>query len=583
MDLDDDHLEPMNRSAWRYYARLYRGSYRTLLLSLVVSVGQSILVLAITYLIAYAFDEVIPTRDSGLLILTGVAIVMLYLLNGAGALWTRYVILRITKSAILQLRCDILEKFYAFSRSYYSETDRGTLHTMAVQDTERLDIMSNALVADFVPALLTSIALCIILAYLNWLLFLVMISIVPVFVVLSRSIGGKVREHVRAFRQSFETFSKGVLFVLQVMDLTRIQSAEGFELRRQRSIMDTLRLSSGRMAWVGTAYSLLQSTILAAAGVIILVVGGQAITLGQMTLGELLSFYAAVALLRTNLQTTFKSIPSILQGNESLNSLYDLLQTSGVRPYWGTQRIAFRGGITLESVSFQYRDCPVLLEVDLTIRPGTTVALMGPNGSGKSTIVNLVLGFYRPCIGQVCADDHPFSELDVVDLRRQVGVVTQDPTMLPGTIWENIIYGYPDTDPAQVIQAAKLATAHEFIEQLPQRYDTIVGEDGILLSGGQGQRVAIARALLRRPKLLILDEPTNHLDEAAVQQLMNNLRELDSTPATLLISHDVDIVRQAQYVYVLHQGRIVASGLPVELLQDRIPAEVFTAMKDEAQ
>lgn len=572
----------MNRSAWRYYGRLYRGSYRRLFLSLLVSVGQAFLVLAITYLIAYAFDRVIPTRDSGLLVLTGVAIVLLYLLNGAGTLWTRYVILKITKAAVLQLRCDVLDRFYAFSRSTYSEADRGKLHAIAVQDTERVDVMSNALVAEFIPALFTSIALCIILAALNWLLFLVMISIIPVFIVLSRSVGGKVREHVHAFRQSFEAFSRGMLFVLQMMDLTRIQSAERFEVQRQSRVMDILRLSSGRMAWVATAYSLIQSTILAAAGVVILVIGGQAITLGQMTLGELLSFYAAVTLLRTHLQTTFRSIPVIIQGNESLNSLYDLLQSSDLRPYGGTRRIPFSGRIALESVSFRYKDYPVLREVSLTVSPGSTVALVGPNGSGKSTIAHLILGFYRPDEGRICADDHPFDELDIVDLRRHVGVVTQDPALLSGTIWENIVYGYPETDPARVIQAAKLATAHEFVWQLPQGYETVVGEDGILLSGGQGQRITIARALLRQPKLLILDEPTNHLDEAAVQQLMNNLRGLDSMPSILLISHDMDIVRQAQHLYVLHEGRIVASGRPTELLQERIPDEVFAAMKEGA-
>jgi ABC-type bacteriocin/lantibiotic exporter with double-glycine peptidase domain len=199
----------------------------------------------------------------------------------------------------------------------------------------------------------------------------------------------------------------------------------------------------------------------------------------------------------------------------------------------------------------------VLRDVTLTINPGSTVALVGPNGSGKSTIGNLILGFYRPQTGELCADDQPFTELDMVHLRRQIGVVTQDPILFPGTIWENITYGAPNVSSSQVIQAAKLATAHESIDQLPKGYQTFVGEDGILLSGGQRQRIALARALLREPALLILDEPTNHLDEAGVRQLMGSLDQLGNAPTILMISHDVAIVDQAEYIYVLQAGGIV--------------------------
>lgn len=145
----------------------------------------------------------------------------------------------------------------------------------------------------------------------------------------------------------------------------------------------------------------------------------------------------------------------------------------------------------------------------------------------------------------------------------------QDPIIFPGTIWDNITYGRPNASPQEVIRASELATAHELIQQFPEGYDTFVGENGVLLSGGQRQRIAIARALLRQPKFLVLDEPTNHLDEAAVHQLMNNLKRLDEVPAILMITHDMDIVRGTQHIYVLQGGRIVASGHPGTLLQEK--------------
>jgi len=531
-----------------------------LILSVIASIMQALILLSIALLVRHVFDDLIPAGNFHLLALVGTGIVFLYLINGGITLWTRHVILKTTKAAIQRFRGEILGKFYAFSRSYYSEADRSKLHTIMVQDTERLDIMSNAVIAQLIPALLISVALGAILIYLNWLLFLVMTSIVPLLFVVGRSIGKMVRKRVHAFHRSFERFSRGILFVLQMMDLTRIQSAEHFESERQGKNLEELRFASGHMAWLRAAYSLIQNMIIASSGVVILIVGGGAVATGYMTLGGLLSFYTAVTLLRTHLNTISSCIPQIIEGNESLTTLFSLLETKDSRPYSGMKRIAFSGRITLESVYFQYRDRPVLHDIDLTIHPGTTVALVGPNGAGKSTIAYLVLGFYRPQRGQLCADDHPFGELDIVHLRRHIGVVSQDPAIFPGTVLENITYGCPDVSTRQIVQASELATAHGFIQALPEGYDTFVGEGGVLLSSGQRQRIAIARALLRQPRLLILDEPTNHLDETAVRQLMSNLRTLDGVPAIMIISHDMGLVHEAQYVYVLQEGRIVTSG-----------------------
>ena len=201
-----------------------------------------------------------------------------------------------------------------------------------------------------------------------------------------------------------------------------------------------------------------------------------------------------------------------------------------------------------------------LKSIDLTVEEGDFFALLGPNGAGKTTIANLILGFYRPQEGRIYMDDQPLNELDVVYLRRFIGTVRQDPIFFPGTIFENITYGNPDIDPHRVNQMADLATAHEFINQLPNGYDTFVGEDGVQLSGGERQKIAIARALLRKPRLLILDEPTIHLDDRTVHKLVNNLMSLKFEPTILLISHDINIVKEAANIYVLHEGRILENG-----------------------
>ncbi len=551
---------PFNMPAWRYYVKFYQGSHGVLLLTVLISVVQSLFVLPIAFLVRYVFDKVLPAGDVYLLLFTGLTILLLNLINDGIILWTRYITLKITKIAIRRFREELLHKAYTFSRAYYTETDMSKLHASIVQDTERLDVMSNALVSLFLPALVTSVTLCGVLIYLNWFLSLISIITFPLLYFVSRPIGNMVRKRIRTFHRSFENFSKGVLFVLQMMDLTKTQSAESVEIGRQRKLLEDLRLTSGTMAWLVTAYSLIQNTIATTSGVIILVIGGASVASGSMTLGDLLSFYVAFGLFGNYLRTISSSIPNIISGNESLITLFNVSNIKDSKPYSGRREIPFSGRIALESVYFQYGENPILEDINLNIYPNTTVGIAGPNGSGKSTIINLILGFYRPQKGELYADNEPYDELDIVALRRNIAVVMQDPIIFPGTIFENITYGSADATLEQVIQSAELATAHEFIQELPEGYDTYVGENGMLLSGGQRQRIAIARALLRQPTLLILDEPTNHLDESSVIRFMNNLKSTDKLPTTLIISHDMDIMRELNNIYVLKEGRILNTG-----------------------
>jgi ABC-type multidrug transport system fused ATPase/permease subunit len=239
--------------------------------------------------------------------------------------------------------------------------------------------------------------------------------------------------------------------------------------------------------------------------------------------------------------------------------LFDTLDDADTLPYHGQKRLDFRGEIRIKNVSFAYQDRNVLNEVSLTIKPGTTTAIDGPNGAGKSTLVHLMLGFYRPSQGGLYADGCPYDEIDLQLLRSQIGIVPQNPVIFSGTILENITYGLPEATREQVDEASRLSTALEFIRDLADRYDTIVGENGMTLSGGQRQRIAIARALIRCPRLLILDEPTNHLDVASIHQFIQNINSLAYAPAVLLISHHRNITEQAQVIYKLKEGRLVRS------------------------
>jgi ATP-binding cassette subfamily B protein len=250
-------------------------------------------------------------------------------------------------------------------------------------------------------------------------------------------------------------------------------------------------------------------------------------------------------------------VPQVLGGHEAVRRLDALLRHPDAEPYTGTGAIDHRGDVALESVTFGYGDDPLLHDVDLRVGRGERVALFGPNGAGKSTIVNLLLGLYRPDEGRVLADGIPYDELDVVSLRRGMGVVLQDPIIFQGSVADNIAYGHPDAGSDEIRRAAEWAMADDFIKALPHGYDSDVGDDGNLLSGGQRQRIAIARALLDRPSLLILDEPTTHLDDAAIGGLLDRLCNFPGMPAVLMVSHDPEVALVAETVYHLRDGRLV--------------------------
>jgi len=550
----------MNVQAWRYYLRFYRGSFLKFFLAVFISAGQAAINLAILFLVKYIFDKVIFTGKFPTLVLIGLGVFSLYLINSGLTIWIRYLILKITKIVTQKLRSEILKKFYTLSHFFNTEADRGKLHTIAVQDTERLDIMSNALVGQLMPGIFIGVALSGILIYFNALLFLLLFCLVPFFIVVSRVIGKTVRKRIRAFHQSFEAYSKGIFFVLQMMDLTRIQAAEEFELERQHKNIEQLRTSSKHMAWLTTAYNSMQTLIVASSTILIFIIGGRSIATGRMTLGEFMSFFAAVNILKNHLLVIIGCFPQLIEGTESLNTLYNWIEIRDTVPYFGKKRIDFKGKITLESVDFNFKDRSILHDINLSLSPAAPIAVVGSNGAGKSTIANLTLGLYRPQAGQVYADDHPFTELDLTYLRRYMGVVRQDPIIFSGTILENIAYGNPDAQWEEVVEASKKATAHDFIQRLPQGYETFVGESGTKLSGGERQRIAIARALMGQPRLLILDEPDNHLDNASIQKLMQNLRNLHPVPAILIISHNMDILRDVKEINILEKGGIKLRG-----------------------
>jgi ABC-type multidrug transport system fused ATPase/permease subunit len=549
----------MKLHIWRSFARLFDQSRRMIAASFALSILQSAVLVPVALIVKRVFDTLVPHADIGGMVVAGATIFGIYVLSAAIGMLNRYTMLKAVMQGITTLRGELLERVYAFPRAYFDRTSIGKLQSTIVQDTSRLDGTANALLGQLLPSIVVIAGLCGVLLILNALLVIALVAVMPVLLLLGKWLGEKVRVRTRVWHWRSDVFSSSTQLALRAITLAKVSSAERVELAARKEEHRHLGEAGRELAWAQSAYSIVQNTVAASAGVITLVLGGRAVARGEMTIGSLLSFYAILALVLRQLTIVMFAVPVVVTGYESMVRLEAILNTEEHEPYEGGRRHDLMGEIELDGVTFSYGDEPLLHNVSLRLEPGEHAALFGPNGAGKSTIVSLILGLYRPRLGRVCADGVPYDEVDVRVLRKSIGVVLQDPVIFPGTIAENIAYGRPDATEEEIRAAAEIATAAAFVDTLPDGYDTQAGDEGGLLSGGQRQRIAIARALIARPALLILDEPTTYLDDRSISDLFDNLLHLEGAPSVLAISHDPEVARKMDTVHHLRDGHIVRS------------------------
>jgi len=515
---------------WQFYLSFFQRQHFLLIISVILSCFQSLVVLPNMYLARAAFDWAIPNKSWGELLQVGLGMLLLSLLSAFVALINRYLTLKIIKKAILRMRLKLLRKLLTLPRQAHRQGDYMHWHTTIVQDTERLDLMSNNSLTVLLPAVITTVCLVALLWHWNPLLLALMAVISPLAFIYNHFARRKLKYNTPLFLQAFEKFSKGILFIIRSLDLIHLQAGHQWEYLRQKDVIENLDHQSRRVAWLNSAYTLTQSNLLTIGKLILLVGGGWAVINQTVTIGELIGFYIASNLLQTALQSILGTVPILIAGQASLDNLYNFVNHPVEQPYSGQIKIKWQGQLTLTDITFAHGETPLLNHLDLNIRPGTIIVILGPNGCGKSTLIDLILGFYRPNTGMILADNYAYDEIDLNDLRQQIGVVRQENFFFAGTVWENLTYGLENPQQEQVESMVKVAMADEFIAKLPDGYQTNIGEDGNLLSGGQRQRLALARSLLRHPKLLILDEPTNHLDQLAIADLLVNLKRLSPRP-----------------------------------------------------
>lgn len=469
----------------------------------------------------------------------------------------------------LDLRTRVYAHLHTLSPSYFERTQTGDLTYRLTEDIDRVGEVINKVFHDFVPCVLQLVAVFGYMVYLNWQLTLASLVLVPFMGALISWFGDRILHVSRTSQTLISDLSSLLTEVFSGIRLIRAFAAEAYEIERFSREAERNRRARYRAAWLRAVQFPVVGFLYAVSILLLLLLGGWQISQGNLTGQQFGSYVVAVAMLIDPIAHLTENYNEFKEGQASVDRIFELLDVQPVvRDEPGAIVLPrVTGQVEYRDVTFGYQfDQPVLTDLNLRVAPGEAIALVGASGAGKSTLMNLLLRFYDPQQGQILIDGFDIRQVTLQSLRHQIGLVPQETILFSGTIAQNIAFGQRHFDRDNVIDAAKIANAHTFIQQFPNGYDTWVGERGVNLSGGQRQRIAIARAVLLDPRILILDEATSALDAESEALVQEALERLMQGRTVFIIAHRLATVRRSDRILVLEKGQVIESGTHQELL-----------------
>ncbi|MEK6748177.1 MAG: lipid A export permease/ATP-binding protein MsbA [Pseudomonadota bacterium] len=496
-------------------------------------------------------------------------IVAIFLVRGAATFASSYMMSWIGRRVIKDLRTQMFSRLLALPARFYDRIGSGQIISKLVYDVEQVSDAASQAITVLVQDSLTLAGLLAWMFYLNWQLTLLFIVLGPVTAILARYVNARLRTISRRLQGSVSDVTQIAQEAIDAHRVVKIFGGQTHEAAQFEIVNNNNRLQN--MKIVATAAASVPVIQLIAACILALVIF--IITRPEMiektSVGQFMSFISAMLLLLAPLKRLTNINGALQRGIAAAQSVFQFLDTD-IEYNHGTLTLTrAQGHIEFRNLTFAYdeRHGPVIRDINLDIKPGTTVAFVGRSGSGKSTLVSLLPRFYLAPRGTITLDGVDINDIQLSDLRRQIALVSQEVILFNDTIAHNIGYGlFENADMDAIKAAAQAAHAWEFIEQLPLGLQTVVGERGVMLSGGQRQRLAIARAILKNAPILILDEATSALDTESERHIQAALTELIKNRTTLVIAHRLSTIEKADQIVVMYEGRIVETGNHRQLL-----------------
>ncbi|MBX9620598.1 MAG: ATP-binding cassette domain-containing protein [Alphaproteobacteria bacterium] len=518
------------------------------------------------------FDDVFVAKNEGMLFQVALLVLGIFILKGLSSFGESVSLVYVGQKIIGNIQKRLFDHFIDADLAYFHAHSSGGLVSRVVND---VNLMRNAVTTALTGIGKDTLSLLFLIAlmfYQDWLLASLAFFVFPVALLPIVKIGKKMRKVSSNTQEEMGGFTILLHQVFQGMRIVKSYAMETYEKKRAHhliNILSRLNIKGGR---VRAASHPIMETLGGIAIVIVILYGGSQVIAGNRTTGTFISFITALLLayeplkrlanLNANLQEGLAAAVRVFNAIDLKPSVVDLPGASPLHIH--------KGKISLKSIDFSYsRGKKVLNTVSLEVPAGKRIALVGPSGSGKSTLLNLISRFYEVTSGTISIDDVNIQKVTLASLRSQISLVSQEVILFDDTIRANIAYGRWDASEDDIIKAAKAAAAHEFILQLPERYDTFVGEQGIRLSGGQRQRLSIARAMLKNAPILLLDEATSSLDTESEHQVQTALNRLMEGRTTVVVAHRLSTVMDADKIYVIEQGSVTEEGTHQELLKNK--------------
>ena len=522
------------------------------------------------WLIKPALDSVFVEKKSWALTVIPFVVLIVTVIKGFATyfqlLTMRLFSLRMTSALRIRLYSHFIKSDIALLHSRSS----GNMMSTVLNEANSVVGMINTVLNGFVKQLITLIALIAVMFYQSVELSLVAFIGFPLAGYPIYKLGRKLRNLSSKDQEMAGKFSSQMSDTLQYSKLVKAYHCEDFEIRRMGRIVDDMIKMGKKISRISLIASPFVESLAGVGVAAVIWYGGQQVITGHTTPGAFFSFFAAMMMAYKPLKSVSGMNTGVQMGLAAATRLYKLLDTKSqiIDKSNAVEITNVKGEIEFDNVTFSYiEDKPALQNVSFKVPAGKTVALVGHSGGGKSTIMNMILRFYDPDSGVIKLDSHNIADLSIKSLRSSMSVVNQEVMLFDDTILENIRYGKEDATHDQIVAAAKLAEADEFIRDLSQQYDTRVGQNGIRLSGGQRQRIAIARAILYNAPILLLDEATSALDPISEKLIKDALTKLTKNKTTIVIAHRLSTVMHADKIVVISEGRVIEEGTHKDLLE----------------
>jgi ABC-type bacteriocin/lantibiotic exporter with double-glycine peptidase domain len=517
----------------------------------------------------YLVDDVILGHQLGLLAVAILVLSGILLAEKLTGLLQEFYFARFEQEVTLDIQQDLFNHVLRFPKAFFDEKQTGYLMSRLSSDVEGLRWFFSSTIVYIISNILRFAGGVALLFYLEWRLALGVLFIIPGLVLCIKYFSKKVHVLSHQEMEQEATVSSHLQESLSSVSLIKAFSTEARTVKRFMTQLKKSFHISLEQTTVTSVASLVINSMPGIAKLIVLALGAYWVIQGQWSLGSLLAFIAYLAyvfgpaqyLASANLQ-----LQNARAALERVSALYEIIPEENVGT--GVQAESLRGEIEFKNVSFSYDERePVLNDISFSIHPGERIAIVGPSGVGKTTLLSLMLRFYKPDAGEIYFDGRPASDYELGSLRRSIGYVSQSALLLSGTIRQNLQYGNPEARDEEIVRAAAVADIHDFIESLPEGYETEIGERGVSLSEGQKQRLALARALVKDPAILVLDEPTSALDSQTEKTIFGSLPSYIEGKTLFVVAHRLSTVMNCHRIFLLDQNRLIAIGTHEALME----------------